>query len=189
MLKHNLTAKVSLKEVVEGNIVLEGLITSDRLSRLSDSVIAIEKSFDVILKFGRNLSGKTQIVVKINGSVVVQCQRCLDNMNLPITVDTILTVVAHDDEAKSSIAHQEPIIIQNDVLEIDTIVEDEILLVLPIVAKHELKNNNQSCVSSLVEKNLNFDDGQASSINRRSTLGMENPFLMLKNLLIKKDKE
>ena len=189
MLKHNLPSRISLKKILDGNEFLEGLIASDRFSRLSDSVIAMDNYFDVFLKSARNLNGKIEIFLKVNGSVLMQCQRCLDNISVPIDLNTVLTVVAHDDEARASIKNQEPIIIENDALEIDTLVEDEILLALPIIAMHPLIEKNQSCISSLVEKNFNYVNDESDLIDRRSVLGIDNPFAELKNLSIKKNKE
>lgn len=189
MLKHNLPSRISLKKILDGNAFIEGLIASDRFSRLSDSVIAMDNYFDVFLKSARNLNGKIEIFLKVNGSVLMQCQRCLDNISVPIDLNTVLTVVAHDDEARASIKNQEPIIIENDALEIDTLVEDEILLALPIIAMHPLKEKNQSCISSLVEKNFNYVNDESDLIDRRSVLGIDNPFAELKNLSIKKNKE
>ena len=42
MLKHNLPSRISPKKIIDGNAFLEGLIASDRFSRLSDSVIAMD---------------------------------------------------------------------------------------------------------------------------------------------------
>jgi len=186
MLNYKLPAKVSLKKLIEAEEVLEGYIPSNRFSRLIDCVVTSEKPFDVSLKFGRNLSGKTEIAMKVEGSVVMQCQRCLEDFNVPIFVDTTLMVVSHDDEARANLKNHEPVIIENDILEVDLVVEDEILLVLPIVAKHPYEVNNKSCISGLVKSNFNIIDGHNDSIKRRSELGIENPFEKLKNTFIKK---
>jgi len=189
MLNYKLPAKVSLKKLIEAEEVLEGCIPSNRLSRLTDCVVTSERSFDVSLKFGRNMSGKAEIAMKVEGSVIMQCQRCLEDFNVPIFVDTTLMVVSHDDEARINLKNHDPVIIENDILEVDLVVEDEILLVLPIVAKHPYEFNNQSCISGLEKSNFNLIGGHKDSIKRRSELGIENPFEKLKNTFIKKDKE
>ena len=84
------------------------------------------------------------------------------------------------------LADSSTVIIENDILEVDLVVEDEILLVLPIVAKHPYEINNKSCISGLVKSNFNIIDGHNDSIKRRSELGIENPFKKLKNTIIKK---
>lgn len=206
-----LPQSVTAKKLVDSGAKLAGFIDADRLPRIADAVENIPAKIAVELAFSRNASYKAIIDLQIIGNVQMQCQRCLASVTVPLKIDNSLTIVAHDEEAKSRIKELEPIMLEEGILDIDTLVEEEILLGLPLVAMHPLldsmsldEQGTAICDSSLdmvsdQQSVTDFDqhkiaaqdhdrllsevvDDQVEKIERRSEVGMDNPFDVLKTL-------
>lgn len=206
-----LPQSVTAKKLVDSGAKLAGFMAADRLARVADAVENIPAKIAVELAFSRNASYKAIIDLQIIGNVEMQCQRCLAPVTVPLKIENSLTIVAHDEEAKSRIKELEPIILEEGILDIDTLVEEEILLGLPLIAMHSLRDSigldeqgTTACDLSLDmvsdgQSVTDFDqhkmatkdsdrltsdvvNDQVEKIERRSEVGMDNPFDVLKTL-------
>ena len=111
----------------------------------------------------------------------MQCQRCLKPVIVEVAIETTLTVAAHDEEARAKIKDYEPILLNEEgVLDIDALIEEEILLSLPLVAMHTESSNDEA--DRTVAINPALADEPVQQIERRSGMGMDNPFDVLKTL-------
>lgn len=206
-----LPQSVTAKKLVDSGAKLAGFMAADRLARVADAVENIPAKIAVELAFSRNASYKAIIDLQIIGNVEMQCQRCLAPVTVPLKIENSLTIVAHDEEAKSRIKELEPIILEEGILDIDTLVEEEILLGLPLIAMHSLRDSIGLDEQATTACDLSLDmvsDGQSvtdfdqhkmatkdsdrltsdvvndqvEKIERRSEVGMDNPFDVLKTL-------
>jgi uncharacterized protein len=100
----------------------------------TDEAATIELGFD------RDSRGYRTITGKISISVQLICQRCNQVMDCPLLIEPHLAIVQSDKEAKDLPAEHDPCMIDGDLYPIAQLVEEEVLLALPIVPKH---NNNQ----------------------------------------------
>jgi uncharacterized protein len=115
--------------------VLEGRLGMESLPRLAES--GCSGSFlDFVLTGEINERGKPGLRLAVDGSVRLQCQRCLENLELPLQLEVQLEfasseaeMLAADDDIERVVAGRE--------MNVATLVEDEILLALPMVPKHE----------------------------------------------------
>jgi len=117
-----------------------GQLQVGNVPRLNAAVLECPDSLAVELVFGYAESGKKTVAIKIDGQASMQCQRCLQPVSVPINTETVLTVVAHDEEAKSTLRDIEPLLLAADELDIYELVEEEVLLALPIVAMHSAEH-------------------------------------------------
>lgn len=206
MSSDKLPQSVSVKRLADNGARLAGKLAASRLNRVAEAVLQLDQGFDVQMDFDVNEHNKSSIAVKINGAVNMQCQRCLAPVTVQLEIATHLVVVAHDDEARSRIREWEPIVLEDGLLDIDAVVEEEILLSLPLVAMHPLattvttvttvttEQENALCETNGVYRvNGDTDSANVASIEsvtgsatahieRRSDLGMTNPFDVLKTL-------
>ena len=151
------------------------------MPRVVDAISAFAGNFQVELDFGLNESRKSKIDVQINGDVEMQCQRCLKPVIVEVAIETTLTVAAHDEEARAKIRDYEPILLNEEgVLDIDALIEEEILLSLPLVAMHTESSNDETDRTEAIKPAL--VDQPVQQIERRSDMGMDNPFEVLKTL-------
>jgi len=68
----------------------------------------------------------------IDGALVLQCQRCLRSFEWPLHVSVALRLVFSEEEENRVMQDAEPYRIEDDVLQLHDVVEDEVLLALPI---------------------------------------------------------
>ena len=170
MPNQQLPQQVTVRKLVESGAKLSGFVADVRLPRVVEAVQQISAQVEADLHFGMNESNKMIIGVEIHGAVDLTCQRCLEPVTVPLKIATTLTVVAHDEEARSCIRSHEPIVLDEGLLNIDQMLEEEILLSLPVVALHPKVSADEI---SLVEH---------EGIERRAARGLDNPFAVLKTL-------
>jgi len=73
------------------------------------------------------------------GAVGLECQRCLQRMVVPLQVDRRLFFVAGEDAAASLDAESEDdVLALEPSLDLRRLVEDELLLALPLVPRHDI---------------------------------------------------
>jgi uncharacterized protein len=106
------------------------------LGRLGSLLASQDGAFRVDLEFGRDESGQPYLAGRIRGEVELLCQRCLEPMVHPVDAEVRLAMVQDDEEAARLPAHYEPLIVATESMELAPILEDEVLLSLPIVALH-----------------------------------------------------
>jgi len=115
--------------------VLKGRLGMESLPRLAQSGCS-GSVLDFVLKGEINERGRPGLTLVVDGSVRLQCQRCLGNLDLPVRLEAQLElasseaeITAADDDIERVAAGRE--------MSVAALVEDEVLLALPMVPKHE----------------------------------------------------
>jgi len=111
----------------------------DELPRLAELLTTTAGSLSVRLEGWRDEQGKSWLQLDIAGEPVLCCQRCLGGMKYPLAIRSRLQLIApgadwpdddlEDDSADAIAADAE--------LNVLSLVEDEVLLALPIAPRHE----------------------------------------------------
>lgn len=114
--------------VLSGSVALKGMT---RLAYLHDD----EGSAEVKLAFGTDGQGIRYATGRIRAELHLVCQRCLQPMMFPIDVALRLGLV-HPEEAEQLPDDYEPLVYDEPAVEVARIVEDELVLALPIVPMH-----------------------------------------------------
>jgi len=111
------------------------------LPRLSDALAAQDGSaewparFD--LRFGRDSEARPVVVGGAQLTVRLVCQRCLGEVRVPLRGSIELALVRSDAEGQGLPDHLDPVLVEADVIRPLDLVEDELLLALPQVPRHE----------------------------------------------------
>ncbi|MBF0265672.1 MAG: DUF177 domain-containing protein [Gammaproteobacteria bacterium] len=158
---------------------IQGEILLKHCHRLMDSIILDENaktlSIKVDLDFGIDDFGHRFMSGKISTNVDLECQRCMQPMALPIDLDIAIAVIRDgDDEAEDAInGIYEPYFIadKTEPFPLFEYIEDELLLALPLIAKHE-----KDCVK-LSDYNDNIEEEFEQQLEQKV-----NPFEVLKHL-------
>lgn len=142
-----LPSHVSLRKSVNSRARYVVKIPLAMLSRVSNAAVSVGEiqpeladsinAFSVVLAFNVGENGKPVVQVSVKGCVLLECQRCLQPVQQEVSISSLLTVVKHDEEAKNRLSEVEPLIVNDDSLDIHALLEDEILLSLPIVPMHK----------------------------------------------------
>ncbi|MCL2875355.1 MAG: YceD family protein [Betaproteobacteria bacterium] len=123
-----------------GGGLLEGEVPVARFDRLTDQLAADEGVVCWQLSGSLDAEGKPRLGLVVRGRLVLCCQRCLGGLDWGLAIETaLLPVRAGQDLPEDDLENDEV-----DALEIDgsgefnilSLVEDEIILALPIAPRH-----------------------------------------------------
>ena len=119
--------------------VLEGTLAVEDLVRLHDLLAEIDGEVAFRLKGFKGDSGEPMLQLEVSGTIPLACQRCLEAVPCDLDVDSLLELVPvgaelTQDELEDDTRDFLPVERELDVVEM---VEDEILLALPVAPRHE----------------------------------------------------
>ncbi len=157
----------------EQSLRLDGLIKLSDMHRLSTSLSKTDDMVTVSLQFGLDEQGKPYIKGHLQTILTLQCQRCMGPFSYEIIADFVLGIVNTLEEAKALPELYEPAMTKEGSLALRELVEDEIILNLPIIPKHE----PEDCSVNIPTIESGWEQGKR-----------ENPFQVLESLKRKSDK-
>jgi len=91
---------------------------------------------DARFAFQSGSEGYPQFHLKAAGMVPLVCQRCLGLLEFPVTLDVTLTMVKDDSETEALAEPFDTVLLDSGELDLARIVEDEVLAILPLAARH-----------------------------------------------------
>jgi uncharacterized protein len=182
--------------MAETGRLLKGTIAISKMKRLRSLLFDDEGRVDLDLVFGVDESGQSNVAGALDAQITLQCQRCLQAMNLHIREKISLAIVHTSQQANKLPSHYEPLMVKQDSVSLSELVEDELILALPTVPLHDGLEDCKVDLSSTTEKRnngseLKGDIGSNKSSVERENLKQEdskrkNPFEVLKQLQSKK---
>lgn len=114
--------------------VLKGRLGMESMPRLAQSGCS-DSFIDFVLTGEINERGKPGLRLAVDGSVRLECQRCLGDVDVPLRFEARLelaaseaAMLAADDDIERVVAGRE--------MSVAVLVEDELILALPMVPKH-----------------------------------------------------
>jgi len=114
--------------------MLKGRLDMESLPRLARSACSMAV-LDFILEGEINERGKPGIRLAVDGSVRMQCQRCLGDVDLPLRLETQLQLAVNEAEILAADDDIERVVAGHE-MSVAALVEDEVILALPMVPKH-----------------------------------------------------
>jgi len=150
---------------------IEGKWLIKSLKRLNESLVSDQGELSVKLKFDR--AGPIPYVVgHIETTLQLKCQRCMDNMPYAVDIDFKLGFVQNDAQMERLPDEFEPFLLTTNENHLPDMLEDELLLALPLVPVHEF-----DC-SDYLQKQISEQKTEVEPVEKK-----ENPFSSLKDLL------
>lgn len=122
-------------------VKLVGYLLLENLGKLNDKIKSPQSQVYLELRFGLDESGYCQIRVQGRMQLEYVCQRCLQALEETLSFDSLLSPVAGDNEAKALPPNFEPLIAVDDEVDLQHWVQEEILLGVPIVPRHDFACN------------------------------------------------
>jgi uncharacterized protein len=161
--------------MAETRRLLQGNIALAEMARLGESLQDSDGEVSISLEFGIDNEGIRFIRGQIQAEVSLVCQRCLETMRYPIDSEFMLGLVRSSTEAENLPSQYEPLMVEDEPLFLRDIIEDELLLALPIVAMHapEVCGAELNPVPQSEEAQEDKDTGAAAG---------DNPFAVLADL-------
>lgn len=128
---------VDLASEAARNGSYKGMLDCRKLSRLRDQLFdaqASQVSFD--LSFYRDEEGRNVVAARLSGSLLLQCQRCLGPVELPLDSRIRLAVVSGIDEGNRLPEDYEPLWTEGRLVRPVDVLEDDLILSVPLVPLH-----------------------------------------------------
>lgn len=143
-------------------------------SRLLDAVYSADGAVRVKGEFVPDARGHAVLDLSLESSVMMPCQRCLEPMAVEIQAQTRFHVL-RDEAHAESLGEEEDYVVADEegFLDLRDLVEDELLLSLPLVPRHE------SCEPPVHDVDEAANDDAAPE--------RENPFKVLESLKQRRD--
>lgn len=162
--------KANFKRQVELNRTFEGDYPLDKLSRLSESLESTDGHVTAKVEFGHSV-GYACVKAKVSATLLLQCQRCLKPLESEVSGSFKFALVRSEDEFELLPDEFEPYLLKGEEQSIIDLVEDELILSLPMVVAHE-----EACSSYMETQNKKV---KAAIETERASA---NPFAALKSL-------
>ncbi|PRB82216.1 YceD family protein [Pseudomonas sp. MYb185] len=131
-------AHIEPRRLVDRGIVLKGIVPTAKMPRLSALLDAPAGDVQVELSFARDEQGVSAMHGHYQVEVAQICQRCLEQVVLALDTECDVGFVASDEAAKNLPRHYEPVIVDEEALDLHALIEDELLLALPAVPMHPM---------------------------------------------------
>jgi len=108
------------------------------MPRLSALLDAPAGDIQVELRFARDEQGLSTMHGHYQVEVALICQRCLEQVMVQLDSECDVAFVGSDEAAKNLPGHYEPVILDEDKLDLHALIEDELLLAMPAVPMHPM---------------------------------------------------
>ncbi|MGI0116564.1 YceD family protein [Zooshikella sp. RANM57] len=174
MLTGQLPLSINPRKLAHAETRIAGSILVTDLSRFAEAILDPSGEVALDLQFLVDEEGFYVVQGTLSIEVKLTCQRCLQVMRLPLSVTCNLAIVWHEEAAKAVPAHYDPVIVAETNVALTDLVEDELILALPIVARHELTECH-------FEGNVEASDPDGGNAEA-NTPSRENPFQVLASL-------
>jgi uncharacterized protein len=156
------------RKFAQKGIALSGRIEVTDLPRVAVAVIESDSEVTVDVEFGIDSERRKTLSGTAHAKLQVICQRCLEPMALELESQLALAVVWTEEQATNLPKSLDPWILEEGVADLYEIIEEELLLNLPMVSYHE-----NACVDASA-----FTSGEAVI----ETETKPNPFQVLEQL-------
>jgi len=155
---------------VELDRTLEGVYPISKFARLGELLLSDDGYITVKLEFTRSV-GIASLRGKVSAKLLVECQRCLQPVETEVSGSFKFALVRSEEEFELLPEEFEPYLLEGEEQSIIDLVEDELLLSLPMVTIHE-----EACSAFMSKQN------EQVKAAIKAEKEAENPFAALKAL-------
>jgi uncharacterized protein len=165
-----LPESVDAWRMVQSRRHFEGKLPLAAMPRLAADLAATHGDAQFDLEFGKDELGIAFLQVRVSAALPLTCQRTLDVFELPVQIDSRLGLITREEDEAGLPAGYEPLLLTDSALRLADVVEDELILALPVVP---VKPGTEQ-----VQQSWGGDTDEAETPPR------PNPFTALKQLKI-----
>ncbi len=166
-------AYVDVRKAFQQELEVTGSVEIERLPRVREAAASDKVQIAIRLRFATDRSGQKQIEGELTGSLEMTCQRCLAPAEVKLQESIKLALLVSEDQINGLDPEWDPWICIEPKLELADLVEEQMMLALPIVHLHE----DRSCIQNLGY--VREDDEEISQSAEKET---DNPFSILQQL-------
>lgn len=135
MFEHPLPAMIKPLKLARQEGKLQGHMPLEQLTLLAADCVSNEGTVEADLTL--KMEGpRAEIHGSASATVKLVCQRCLDAADVPLKVQIALGFVQTEEQAKELPSSLEPFLLEEEEIPLASLLEQELILALPIVAYH-----------------------------------------------------
>ena len=157
--------------------VLQGQMSQQELQRLAEYLVDTAGSIEYRLRFRKRRDRRVHINGSASSKIMMACQYCLEPVELKIEAKIAQVVIANEAETSDLQLEQDFLVVDGETIELAAIFEDELILSLPMVARHGDGDETDNCLARLEYEKEEVEEQLPEK---------PNPFSVLKQL--KEDK-
>ena len=116
---------------------VEGELPLAKMPRLQDCVLNNSGTAKVSLSAGIDRDQYPWIKGQVAAMLVMKCQCCNEAFDLPLNLDVAVSPIVSAKQAQQLPAYYEGLVTNGELVSLNYMVEEELLLGLPMVPKHE----------------------------------------------------
>jgi len=118
---------------------LEGVLSTERMGRIQE-VGEVAPEAGVSLTLSAETRGDIALAGRVESRIQLTCQRCLDPVEVALVSDFEFVVMDAADAQPGDEESADIIVTDDGMVRLRELVEDELLLALPVVARHDDAN-------------------------------------------------
>jgi len=158
--------------LAQNGLKLDGQILLNVMPRLTASLESDEGLVDVTLAFDVDEIGTPFMKGKITAPVSMICERCLSAMTTTLSADCLLAIVISERKIDALAEQYDPWLLDgSDPVLLSKVIEDELILALPLVPRH-----TEACLPSEAWS-AESEESEADTADKP-----ESPFAILSSL-------
>lgn len=137
-MRHHLPKEIDPFRFAHNGRELDGSIDIADLTRLAGSLKEKSGQVSISMQFDIDATGTPFMRGHFEATLSLTCERCMEELLYPMQIDTLLGLVKNEKMATTLAEQYEPWLIEDrDPIDPITVVEDEMILALPLVPKHD----------------------------------------------------
>jgi uncharacterized protein len=176
MSEENIPQKVDPFRFADNALRFKGILSVKNMRRLCESLYQETGDVRVNIEFGKDEQGVPFLKGELSSVLTLQCQRCMEPLPYEMIHKMVLGIAHTEEEAETLPKGYDPIVANDDILIIQDMVEDELIVSLPVVPMH----NPKDCKVTLP---LILESEPVAQTEK------ENPFKVIEILRVKRDPE
>ena len=143
-MKDRLPEHIEPLRLARSQRLMQGRLPLSRMPRLAESLEDATGDIDVELEFDVDSSGIAWVKGHLTCTLSLCCQRCMQTLAMPVDTTFKLAMIESEVEIERLGEEYEPLLLNDSLVSVAELVEDELLLSLPLVPKHETDNCNSA---------------------------------------------
>jgi len=168
-----LPKRIDPRKLAEREVRFESLIKVEELPEFANSLAQPGGEVKVDLQFGLDEQRIRTIVGDAKSTVFLACQRCLDPVEVEVTATFNLAIAPSEEKAKQLPRSYDPLIVEDEEIDLFPVIEEELILSLPMVPYH------QDCS---IQTSFGDGDEAVNADETESASDKPNPFSVLAQL-------
>ena len=117
--------------------IIEGSFPLQRLQRLGEMLVDQAGDVSLRLEFNKGEKGRTEVTGHLETKVKLECQLCLQPVTQTLSGALSVIVVSSEAELEQLEDEQDGVIHTDKLISLAALVEDELMLMVPMIPRHE----------------------------------------------------